>query len=210
MKRFKELYEAPKDPNPRHGISMTVNQVDIEPDDEEATTYKPRSRKEQEFKDQHTIQKVAHPVAPDSQFTGDKEGDPEHHKGGKKQANGETSLIKQGSSDVKAGGTPFKSFQQFGRGGEKSPVMQGSSKIKEEVELDEGVVDTLKKIVSSKQPMDVKFKNGKTMKVDNKTASALISVHNALKPENAKKLRDNLEQGPSQFMNMVDFAVSNA
>lgn len=210
MKSFKDLYEAPKDPMPRHGIGMTINQVDIEPDDEEATKYKPRSRKEQEFAAKHTIQKVNHPVAPDSQFTGDKVGDPMSHVGGKKQAPGETAQIKQGSSDVKPTGREFKSFLQYNRAGERNPVMQGSSKIKEEVELEEGVVDTLKKIVSSKQPMDVKFKNGKSLKVDNKTANALLTVHGALKPENASKFRNNLETGPTQFMNMVDFAVSNA
>lgn len=210
MKSFKQLVEAPKDPKPRPGIGMTVNQVDIEPDDEEATKYKPRSRKEQEFAAKHTIQKVNHPVAPDSQFTGDIEGDPMAHTGGKKQANGETAVIKQGSSDVKPAGREFKSFMQYSRPGDRAPVMQGSSKIKEEVELKEGVVDTLKKIVSSKQPMDVKFKNGKSLKVDSKTANALLTVHGALKPENASKFRNNLETGPSQFMNMVDFAVSNA
>jgi len=210
MKSFKQLIEAPKDPVQRSGIQAQTSQVDIEPDDEEATKYKPRSRKEQDFVAKHTIQKVKHPVAPDSQFTGEKEGNPDEHKGGKKQAPGETAQIKQGSSDIKPVGREFKSFLQYGRPGDRAPVMQGSSKIKEEVELEEGVVDTLKKIVTSKQPMEVKFKNGKTLRVDNKTANALLTVHGALKPENASKFRNNLEQGPTQFMNMVDFAVSNA
>lgn len=204
MKTFKDLlneapaqdYVAPKD------------------DDEEATKYKPRSKGEQQFADMHAVDVKDHPVSSPAQHKGhEKVGDPEEHKGGKKQAPGETQPIKQGSSDVKPGGTPFKSFKQFAVAGEKTPVMQGSSKIKEDIDsddvLEEQVVDTLKKIKDRKQMMPVKFKNGKTLKVDTTTAGALLAVHDALKPANAKKFRDNLEKGQSSFMSMVDFAMQN-
>lgn len=203
MKKFKDLFE---------GSGSPAGDFEREKDDEkEVKGYKPRSKGEEDFANAHTVDAKAHPVATDAQHKGhDKKGNPDEHVGGKKHAGGETAPIKQGSTDVKAGGAEFKSMKQYGRPGDKTPVMQGSSKIKEETELQEGVVDTLKKIKDRKQAMPVKFKNGQTLKVDMQTANALLSVHDALKPANAKKLRDNLEKGESHFMNMVDFAMQNA
>ena len=200
MKKFRNLFEAPAGDYKR------------EKDDyKEVKDYKPRSKGEEDFANAHTVDAKAHQVATNAQHKGhDKKGNPDHHVGGKKQAGGETAPNKQGSTDVAAKGAEFKSMKQYGRPGDKTPVMQGSSKIKEEVELEEGVVDTLKKIKDRKQAMPVKFKNGKTLTVDNTTANALLSVHDALKPSNAKMFRDNLEKGESHFMNMVDFAMQNA
>ena len=209
MKKFKELF-----------VEFAAPAQDYEEkkdDDQEAKGYKPRSKGEQDFANMHLVTKTGHPVAMDHQFTGNIDGNPEDHVGGKKHAAGEDKPIKQGSSEVQPGGQEFKSPKQYGRGGEKAPVTQGSSKIKEGMSfgqfktvLDEGVVDTLKKIKSRKQAMPVKFKNNQTMKVDLFTASKLIAVHDALKPANAKKFRDSLEKGETSFMSMVDFAMQNA
>ena len=212
MKKFKDLFEdsPAKDYTPNK-----------EKDKQE---YKPRSKGEQDFANMHMVSKVGHPAAMDHQFTGDVSGndrlpmgEPEKHVGGIKHADGDSKPLKQGTSETQPGGSAFKEPKQYSRGGEKSPVMQGSSKIKESRKfsdfrtvLDEGVVDTLKKIKSRKQAMPVKFKNNKTLKVDLFTASKLISVHDALKPANAKKFRDSLEKGETSFMTMVDFAMQNA
>tara|TARA_B100002019_G_C21270581_1_gene602003 strand:+ start:2324 stop:2977 length:654 start_codon:yes stop_codon:yes gene_type:complete len=212
MKKFKNLFETP-----------AVDYRTKEADDDEATKYKPRSKGEEDFANMHLVTKTGHPVAFDHQFTGDVSGnerlpmgEPDKHIGGIKHADGESQPVKQGTSETQPGGSAYSEPKQYGRGGEKAPVMQGSSKIKESFKfsnlrtvLDEGVVDTLKKIKSRKQAMPVKFKNKKTLKVDMFTASALLAVHDALKPGNAKRFRDSLEKGETSFMTMVDFAMQN-
>jgi len=213
MKKFKDLFED----SPAQ---------DYEPNkesDDEVKKYKPRSKGEEDFANMHMVTKTGHPVAMDHQFSGDVSGndrlpmgEPDKHIGGIKHADGDSQPIKQGTSETQPGGSAYSEPKQHGRPGEKAPVMQGSSKIKESVSfsnfrqtLDEGVVDTLKKIKSRKQAMPVKFKNNKTLKVDMFTASALLAVHDALKTSNAKRFRDSLEKGESSFMTMVDFAMQN-
>lgn len=79
----------------------------------------------------------------------------------------------------------------------------------EQVEvLEEGVIDTLNSIVKNKQVQEVKFKDGKKLKVDMQTANLLTKVYKALNSTNAKKFADKLEQGQSSFMKMLDFAYS--
>jgi len=207
MKKFKDLFED----------SPAQDYQPNREEDDEVKKYKPRSKGEEDFANMHLVTKTGHPVAFDHQFSGKIQGNPDEHVGGKKHAGGEDQPIKQGTSETQPGGSEYKEPKQYSRGGEKTPVMQGSSKIKEGIDfksfrttLDEGVVDTLKKIKSRKQAMPVKFKNNKTLKVDLFTASKLLSVHDALKPANAKKFRDSLEKGESSFMTMVDFAMQNA
>lgn len=121
MKTFKQFHEASGSP------AQDFKRV---PDDEqEVKGYKPRSKGEEAFANMHNVSKVNHPVATDAQFSGKIQGNPMDHVGGKKQAPGEP-VIKLGSSDVKATGTPFKEPKQYSVKGEKSPVMQGSSKIR--------------------------------------------------------------------------------
>ena len=207
MKKFKDLFED----------SPAQDYQPNKEEDDEVKKYKPRSKGEEDFANMHNVTKTGHPVAFDHQFSGHIQGNPDEHVGGKKHAGGESQPIKQGTSETKPTGSEYKEPKQYARGGEKAPVMQGSSKIKEGVSfsdfrqtLDEGVVDTLKKIKSRKQAMSVKFKNSKTLKVDLTTANKLLAVHDALKPANAKKFRDSLEKGESSFMTMLDFAMQNA
>lgn len=83
------------------------------------------------------------------------------------------------------------------------------SQVMEEVEeLEEGVLDTLKKIVKDKAAQNVKFSNGKSMKVDMTTANALVRVHASINPTNQKKFEAQLDKGPTSFMKMADFAFS--
>lgn len=81
----------------------------------------------------------------------------------------------------------------------------------EEVELIEGkVFDALKKIVDTKQAGRVKFANGKSVKVDGYSASALVQLHGKLKPELQKKMEDDIEKAPERLMKLLDFAFSKA
>lgn len=192
MKKFSQLFSE----------ASAKDYIVKKDDDKEAKTYKPRSKGEEEFADKHEVEVDDHPVADDAQHSAKtKEAD---HK-----ASGEKQVIKQGSSEQKAKGKTFRHLKQHDVAGEKETVKQGSSKLKEEVELSESVVDTLKKIVKQKGADEVTFKNKKKLKVDMQTANALLKIHDALKPGNAKKFRDNLEKGEANFMRMVDFAFSN-
>ena len=202
MKKFKDLFEAPGAP--------AGDNKPVKDDEEEVKGYKPRSKGEEDFANQHMIDKRDYYAVPgqDHVFNGEvRRGNPDGHVGGKKHAGGETSPIKQGSSQVKPSGAAFKEPKQHGRPGEKNPVKQGSSKITEEY-VTESVVDSIKDIAKSKKAQEVKFKNGRTLKVDAKTANMLLKVHGDLKPANAKKFRDSLEKGPDSFMKMLDFASS--
>lgn len=200
MKKFRDLFEASGAPSQDFKSKKDA--------DQEVKGLKPRSKGEEDFANAHSVEKINHPVSTEAQHSSTNAQ--QSHEGGKPNAKGETSPIKQGSSEEQAKGKEFKSMKQYGRPGDRNPVQQGSSKLKEEVELEEGVIDTLKKIKDRKQAMPVKFQNGKTLKVDLTTASALLSVDGALKPANSKKFRDNLEKGESTFMSMVDFAMQNA
>ena len=85
-------------------------------------------------------------------------------------------------------------------------VMQ--SHMKEEVELDEAVIDDLRSIVQSKSMKEVKFANGGKSKVDMFTASAMVKVHDALNKANQKKFADAINKDERMFMKMMDFAMS--
>ena len=126
MKTFKELKSLLEAP----GAPAADNTLEKD-DEQEVKGYKPRSKGEEEFANQHMVTKMPHPVATDAQFTGEiPKGDPDDHVGGKKHAGGETQTVKQGSSDVKPGGTAKQDPRTQGRPGEKAPVMQGSSKVR--------------------------------------------------------------------------------
>lgn len=198
MKTFKEVISEAR---PQDYVPLQYQD-----DDEETTTYKPRAKGERQFKDAHVVAKKEHPVAADNQFNGTTDHSGEHS-GHDPKTSGEMEFPKQGSSTF----TQFMN-KNFGkqtptrkgdkRQGDMKPVMA-----KEEVELQEGVVDTLKKIAQQNKAMEVKFKNGKTIDVDPKSAKAILKTHESLNSANAKKMRDSLEKGEQSFMKMLDFAM---
>ena len=130
MKKFKQLFEE----SPAADYKPKVD------DEEEVKGYKPRSPDEEKFLKLHKIDKKNHPIAPDAQHTGDrpkgktgKTG--EDHDSAEEK--GEP-ILKTYNQFMKMGGFGGDSYKGVGKSaGEKAPVMQGSSKIKEEVELDE-------------------------------------------------------------------------
>ena len=135
MKKFNQLFEEA----PAADYKRKVD------DEEEVKNYKPRSDDEQKFVDMHKVEKKKHPVAPDEQHTGDrpkgKKGSTgEDHDGAEEKGE---QMLKTYSQFMKMGGFGGDSYKGAGNsGGEKAPVMQGSSKIKEEVDLDEGANDS--------------------------------------------------------------------
>ena len=81
-------------------------------------------------------------------------------------------------------------------------------KLPEETEIHEAVINTLQDIVKTKGAKEVKFKDGRKMKVDMQSANMLTKVHKSLNSTNAKKFADALDKGQNQFMKMLDFAYS--
>lgn len=195
MKTFKELVSEAR---PQDYIGRT-------PEEDEDKKLEPKAEGEKQFKAAHVTAKKDHPVAGDNQFQGttDHSGDHEGHAG----EPGEREPVKQGTSTLSQFMNKISSSQTPTRKGDKrqgdlKPVMA-----KEEFELQEGVVETLKKIVDRKQAMPVTFKNRKTLSVDPKSASAILKVHGQLNSANAKKMTASLEQGEASFMKMLDFAM---
>lgn len=130
MKKFKNLFEQ----------SPAADYKVKKDEDAEVKDIKPRSSDEEKFKNMHKVEKKEHPVAPSEVHTGDrakgKKSDAGQDHTGYEKA-GEP-VLKTYAQFAKMGGHGGDSYKGVGKSaGEKAPVMQGSSKIKEEVELDE-------------------------------------------------------------------------
>ena len=84
-------------------------------DEKEVKGYKPRSKGEEDFAKAHTVTTTGHPVATVAQFKGTVDGgDPEKtHKGGKQHA-GEKNPIMQGSSKVRESFSNFVKVEDHG------------------------------------------------------------------------------------------------
>lgn len=168
-------------------------------DDAEVKGYKPRSKGEEDFANQHMVQKNDYYAVPgqDHVFNGSvKEVIIQPNNGEK--------VTKQGASDVNQpnGGGDSKRTADKSQGDMK-PI----NPIKEEVELFEGkVMDGLKKIVDKKQASSVKFENGKTLKIDMTTANAMLNMYKKINDKNKAKMEDKIEKSPEMFMKLMDLA----
>ena len=175
-------------------------------DDEEATTYKPRSKGEEDFANKHTKDTKAHPVAPEDQFKGGTKHSGDHK--GYENAPGEKNVVKA-----------KKTFAQLRGGGSskrKADKTQGDiamKKVKEEFELNEEMVaenpmlmKTLTKMASSKNPMPMKFKKGQPMTVDQDQAKTLLKGLKKVKGPSLKAMTRDITSSPSDFMKALAFA----
>lgn len=72
--------------------------------------------------------------------------------------------------------------------------------------LNEGVLDTLRKIVKDKQASKVKFKNGKMMNIDMTTANMIVQSYDKriTKPELKKKVENMIDASPEGLMKVLD------
>jgi len=175
-------------------------------DDEEATTYKPRSKGEEDFAAKHTKVTKAHPVAPEDQFKGGTKHSGDHK--GYENAPGEKNIVKA-----------KKTFAQLRGGGSskrKADKTQGDiamKKVKEEFELNEEMVaenpmlmKTLTKMASSKTPIPMKFKRGQPMTVDQDQAKLLLKGLKTVKGPSLKAMTRDITSSPSDFMKALAFA----
>lgn len=74
--------------------------------------------------------------------------------------------------------------------------------------ITESVISNLQAIVKKNKPQEIEFVNGDSLRVDAKTANALISVYNGVNGNNQKKMKEALEKSEESFMKIVDFAFS--
>jgi len=202
-KTFSELVEYLKQCSVDEAIAGDyVGQKD---DDGEVKDYKPRSKGEKAFRDQHKVDKKDHPVADDDQFGGGTKPS------GDKKSGGEP-VVKQGSSDAKNTPDGSKARDTSKAAGKKfgdlAAVKQGSSKIKESVDfVSEHAFHDIQKIAKSKKNGKVKFGNGRTESVDHETAKALVVAHSKLNAKNKKTFETTSSKSFEGMMKMMDFAM---
>ena len=79
--------------------------------------------------------------------------------------------------------------------------------VEESAMIEEGAMDTLKKIVADKQNMPVKFDDGQ-MKVDLFTASAVTQVYDKVNDANKEKI-DNMLKTKAGMLKIADFALGS-
>jgi hypothetical protein len=87
-------------------------------------------------------------------------------------------------------------------------ILRATTKLEEEV-IEEGAIEHLRNVVNSHGYGPLKHKDGKQTTVDVVTANALLTVHDALKPEHQAKFAEHLEKSKSTFHKMVDFTWKN-
>ena len=85
-------------------------------------------------------------------------------------------------------------------------VLKQSNEFAREYELVENNLKVLQNIVKNKQNMKMKFKD-RQAKVDLFTASAIMNVYNAVRPDNKKKLEKLMNGKIADFMKLQAFAM---
>tara|TARA_Y100001972_G_scaffold53213_1_gene65127 strand:- start:98 stop:718 length:621 start_codon:yes stop_codon:yes gene_type:complete len=202
MKKFKDLYERP-------AADYTV--MNTQDDDEEATTYKPRSKGEEDFANKHTKDTKNHPVAPEDQFKGGTKHSGKHK--GYEGAPGEKNVVKAKKTfaQLRGGGSSKRKADKTGG----DTVMK---KVKEDIDydydqLDEAMVAenpmlmrTLTKMASSRTPMPMKFKKGQPMTVDQDQAKTLLKGLKTVKGPSLKAMTRDITSSPADFMKALAFA----
>ena len=148
-------------------------------DDEEVKGLQPRSKGEQDFAKLHVTTHTDHPVGTEVQFTAPSKVKHTPHTGLEPEEKGERNVLKTYKDlfgDGSAKQTPTRKGDN--RTGDLAPVNQGSSKIKEEVELEEALSSSeqrsveayIKKIVNG-APKDIKS----LMVRDSKGVASLVN-----------------------------------
>lgn len=85
----------------------------------------------------------------------------------------------------------------------------GSKRDYDDHYMEEGVIEHLRKVKEFDTDKPLKHKNGSHTMVDPTTAHALLTVHDALHPDNQKKFADHLGHSQHKFHKMLDFTWKN-
>jgi hypothetical protein len=189
MKKFKDLLSE----------QIAADYKEKKDDEKEVKGYKPRSKGEEDFANMHTVDKVGHPFAEPEQHTGDRKGPKsdtgEDHDGPEKKGQ---ELPMTYAQFMKLGGWGQSSARSADKSqGDMKPVMQGSSKVTESVDLDEAF-----------NAGTLKLKSGEMVKVDEAAAKALNNAIDQLSGANKKRMETEAMKDKKSFMSMVKFAKS--
>ena len=205
----------------------------VKKDDDERKKAKYRSKGEQDFADAHTTETEPHPTADPSVHNGSTQPtSPKGSDAGEKQVVAAGTSVKEPagggdskrSADKKQGDmTPVNPIKEAKQAKEEDEPEEDDAEDEDQdeeededeededddEELEEGVMDTLRKIVKDKQMQKVKFKNGKSMRIDLTTASAIVQAFDKrIKNASTKqKFADAIEKDPDSFMKMMDVAL---
>jgi hypothetical protein len=184
------------------------------------TVDKTRSPDEQNFIDKHIIDKRKYPVDTDDQFSGDIRGSKRKKRLADLEDGEDKQIYEESESEMspaqkkkreeivlslKGKMDEFKS-----RYGDKAKDVMYATATKMAMKndaIDEGVLEDLKDIVSSKSMKEVKFTDGKKQKIDMTTASMVLNVHKQLNDENKTKVERMLNDS-KKFMQIVQFSMN--
>lgn len=84
--------------------------------------------------------------------------------------------------------------------------MQLSLTVKEYVEEDMDVIDTLHQIALTNESGYVSFNDGSSIKVTSDTATVILNMQESLNTENKQKVSEMIQESKHQFLKIVDFA----
>lgn len=109
--------------------------------------------------------------------------------------------------DILNGGTMKKDHSKISsyKDGEDEQVYEQAENSEE---ILEGIIDTLRQVVESETPLQIKFKDGNVLDVDVETASKLVAVSEELADNNLDIFIKSLEESEVSFMKMLDFAAT--
>ena len=109
--------------------------------------------------------------------------------------------------DILNGGTMDKDHSKMSsyKDGEDEAVYE---EVENSEEILEGIIDTLRQVVESEKPLQIKFKDGNVLDVDVETASKLVAVSEELADNNLDIFIKSLEESEVSFMKMLDFAAT--
>ena len=214
MKRFKALREAAAKEYAGLNVSVRKAKGQEATRDHESAALAGRTDNEQEFVNDLGLDKAIHPNANEKQFvatTG-----PGKHEG----VPGETNPVTQGSSNIKD--TDKKMKQTPGNRGDN--LKNGDMKAKtatnitdptevieqvEIIEMNEDVMSSLRSLSTSNKSGVIKFKNGETGQLNSKSAGQILSLYNKLTPDNADKMKSQMNRDVVNFMKVLHFADKN-
>jgi hypothetical protein len=191
MKTFKQLREATakRDENP------------------EAAALKPRAQGEQDFVDMHTVDSTNYPVSPNSHTTDDKVTKTVHQPG-----NGDRSVIKQGTSDLKdqsgfkGSKTPLTRADKTQ--GDFKPVKTAPSSVKVPAFQESIFVNAPMISESDEDSIVVELLNGDAIEINEDTFNALVDVFEQLNTGNRMAFKAAVNESADTFEKMLDFVAS--
>jgi hypothetical protein len=191
MKTFKQLREATKrEENP------------------EAASLKPRAQGEQDFVDAHTVDSADYPVKGTSdKLNADNTTKTKHQPG-----NGDRSVIKQGTSDLKdqsgfkGSKTPLTRADKTQ--GDFKPVKTAPSSVKVPAFQESIFVNAPMISESDEDSIVVELLNGDAIEINEDTFNALVDVFEQLNTGNRMAFKAAVNESADTFEQILDFVAS--